>query len=88
MTLCLGKLYGLSGSCLAGRQYLHLNAGPGASVQAALDCVCQSSILDGVKGDAVTWICNGMHLLDEGQGRERRVTIHHLIQNAAEAPYI
>lgn len=65
---CVEYLCRLAGSCLVGRQHLHLNAGPGASVQATLDGVCQSSILDRVKGNAVAWICDSMHLLDEGQG--------------------
>ena len=88
MKLCLCRLYRLSGNWGVGRQHLHLDAGPGASVQAALDGVCQSSVLDGVKGDAVARVCDGMHLLDEGQGREGCVTVHHLIQDAAQAPYV
>ena len=68
--------------------HLHLNACSGAPVQASLDGVSQSSILDGCKGNAVAWICDGMHLLDESQSREGSVPIHHLVQNAAETPDI
>lgn len=69
-------------------EYLHLDAGPRAPVQAALDCVCQSSILDGVKGNAVARVCDGVHLLDEGQSREGGVAVHHLVQDAAQAPNV
>ena len=47
--------------------YLHLDAGPRASVQAALYGVRQSSILDWVKGNTVARVGDGMHFLDEGQ---------------------
>ena len=47
---------------------LHLDTSPGASVQAALDGVPQSSILDWAKVDFEAWVSDGMHLLDEGQG--------------------
>jgi len=68
--------------------HLHLNACSGAPVQASLDGVSQSSILDGCKGNAVAWVCDGVHLLNESQSREGSVSIHHLIQNAAKTPDI
>lgn len=49
------------------KQYLHLDASSRAPIQAPLDGVCQGGVLDGVKGNAVAWVCDGVHLLDEGQ---------------------
>ena len=33
-------------------------------------------------------VCDGVHLLDEGQGRKGGVAMHHLVQNAAQAPNV
>lgn len=65
---------------------LHGDACARISVQALLHDVEQGCILDGVKGNAVVRVGDGMHLLNECQSAEGRVPIHHLVQDAAQAP--
>ena len=69
-------------------RYLHLDSCPRAPVQAPPDGVSQSSVLDGSKGNSIARVCDGMHLLNESQGREGGVAMNHLVQNAAQTPYI
>ena len=59
---------GKATACQLAEPDLHLDACPRAAVQAPPAGVCQSSVLDGRKGDPVAGVCDGVHLLDEGQG--------------------
>lgn len=74
-------------SCIYSQvRHLHSDSAAGVAVQAALHSLYQSSIADGGEFYAVLRVGDGMHFLYEGQGREGRVTIHHLVEDAAQAP--
>ena len=51
---------------LAAAAYQHLYTSPWTPVQAALDAVSQGCIPDSREVNFVAWVCDGMHLLDEG----------------------
>ncbi|KAA6420465.1 MAG: oxidoreductase FAD-binding domain-containing [Trebouxia sp. A1-2] len=59
-----------------------------AKMEASLDGVSQSGILDGCKGNAIAWVSDGVHLLNKCQSREGGVSIHHLVQDAAKTPNV
>ena len=67
---------------------LHGDAGGGLAVEAAADDGGQRGVAQRGHGDAVRLVGDGVHLLDELQRREGRVPVHHLVQDAAQAPHI
>ena len=67
---------------------LHGDSGGGLAVEAAADDIGQRRVAQGGHGYAVGLVGDGVHLLDELQRREGRVAIHHLVQDAAQAPHV
>lgn len=59
-----------------------------AAVQAPRDDVGQLGVADGRHGDGVVGVDDGVHLLDKGEVGKGGVAVHHLVQDAAEAPYV
>ncbi len=65
---------------------LHGDARPGLAVQAAADGVHQRAVGERREGDDVGGVGDGVHLGDEAQIVEGRLAVHHLVQDAAQAP--
>jgi hypothetical protein len=70
------------------RPHLHGDPGAGVAVQAAAQHVGKGGVGQWREGHLVRLVGDGVHLLDEGQVGEGGVAVHHLVQNAAQAPQV
>jgi hypothetical protein len=68
--------------------HLHGDPGAGVAVQAAAQHVGKGGVGQWGEGHLVRLVSDGVHLLDEGQVGEGGVAVHHLVQNAAQAPQV